>query len=84
MKIQVVHRDGVLETLDVKGPLQIVDGREHMNHFTDASGTDHYFNLDGTYDGWGRGCVEATSEEARWLVEDIESRRVRAPHVEQP
>lgn len=53
MKIQVLRRDGNPALLDLDGPLVPHEASATMSHLTDANGVDHYFNLDGTYDGWG-------------------------------
>lgn len=55
MKIQVIHRDGLQEVITLTEPLTITRS-EYGNRLTTSTGMDHFFNLDGTYDGWGMAC----------------------------
>lgn len=55
MKIQVVRTSCEVETLTLTEPLTMIrsvtDGG--MNRIVTATGMEHWFNDDGTYDGWG-------------------------------
>ena len=52
MKIQVIRKDGSLETLTLTEPLTIVRG-EGMNRLVTSTGMEHWFTEQGIYDGWG-------------------------------
>lgn len=54
MKLRVQRVDGSIETISIVGPVEIDEGRT-MAHIHSAEGLDHYFNFDGSYDGWGMG-----------------------------
>ena len=83
MKIQVVRRNGSHEILTLTEPLTIVRGT-HMNRLKTSTGMDHFFNEDGTYDGWGM-AVNITvpdshsetnlPEEAKAFIDEIEKGR---------
>lgn len=72
MKIQVRHRDGSLETITIRGTWTVVEG-EYMDRIT-SNGFDHFFNHDGTYDGWG-GVVSCGDQEASEILQAMESKR---------
>ena len=80
MIIKVVHADGALELLTLIGPVAVHEGTR-MAHLSDAGGMDHYFNFDGTYDGWGSGGGGSMStEEADRLIQTVQGAR----HIEPP
>lgn len=84
MKIQVIRCDGQIETLTLVGPLAVTESAI-MPHLQDATGMDHYFNPDGTYDGWGRSSCGMSAEDAKRLIETTElCREVRRPTGETP
>ena len=49
----VTHDGGEEETLHLTLPLSMREGK-HFNILKDAQGYEHFFNKDGTYDGWGK------------------------------
>lgn len=53
MKIQVVYPNGQHATLEVQLPLRVSLGPE-LNAIVGADGVEHFFTVDGTYDGWAR------------------------------
>lgn len=55
MKLKVQHPDGRIEVITLVPPATARLGTT-LNVITDARGMDHYFDLDGFYDGWGCGC----------------------------
>lgn len=52
MKIDVIHRNGTREIIVLTEPLVISRG-DGMNRLACSTGMEHWFNEDGTYDGWG-------------------------------
>jgi hypothetical protein len=82
MKIRVQRSDGQIETLTLVPPITIHYGMA-MNHFNCGDGMDHYFNEDGTYDGWGRACCGVISlEGAKKDIENVEtSRQIEPPET---
>jgi hypothetical protein len=83
MKIQVTKRDGSQEVLTLTEPLTIFRS-EHGNRLQTSTGMDHFFNLDGTYDGWGMPVKIAVPEshegtclpqEAKEFIQQIENGR---------
>lgn len=75
MKIRVLRKNGEVETIILRGRLEIVDG-EYMNRITVVSGLrfDHYFTHDGFYDGWG-GAVSCNEETALESIQIMERKR---------
>ena len=56
MKIQVIYASGKVKTLDMPaGSTWHVEDfdDDKMNRFYSDHGFDHWFNADGSYDGWG-------------------------------
>lgn len=75
MKIQVTHKDGRQEVLSVVGPLNLIEG-DPLSRIVDATGLEHWFNEDGTYNGWGRAFPDGISEQrAVSAIEAVESTR---------
>ena len=72
MKIRVEHEDGRIETLTIKGNLQVSEGRQLDRLCTDA-GMEHFFTKDGHYDGWGG--VPSDPQRAREIIDEVEARR---------
>ena len=54
-----------------------------MTHFSCGDGTDHYFNLDGTYDGWGRGLSPGANQDvAIEIIKQVEQdRKIEDPET---
>lgn len=80
MKIKVQRKDGSIETLDINGAIEMHAGT-HQNRI--SSGTmDYFFNLDGTYDGWGRdvSSLNMHIDDAGVLISQIEDNR----QIEEP
>lgn len=73
MKIRVQHKDGRLEILTLKGPLEVLEGK-FQNRITDQSGVDRYFTHDGFYDGWG-GAVCCDEQTAHDMIASMEQKR---------
>ena len=59
MKIQVVRQDGDIETLDLLGAGIATDPSPGGQGCLKIGKTSHFFNEDGTYDGWGMDVAEA-------------------------
>ena len=76
MKIQVVGVGGRRELITLTEPLTLVPG-ELLNRIVTGTGMEHWFKLDGTYDGWGINVVEANlnPEQARAYIAAIEQGR---------
>ncbi len=68
MKLKVQHRNGATETITLVPPVALHLG-SHLNSLSDGSGMDHYFDLDGYYDGWGTATSDATMIQI-WTVEE--------------
>lgn len=76
MKLQVVHPDGHVETLNIIPPIICEGNNQFQNCLHAADGMDYYFTLDGSYDGWGCGCPPgATAEDAQRLIRTIQATR---------
>jgi hypothetical protein len=73
MKIRVQREDRSAEVLTLKGDVDIVEGK-YQNRITDGSGLDHYFTLDGFYDGWG-GAVCCDEQTAAETISAMEQKR---------
>lgn len=83
MKVQVIHRGGEVETITLTEPLTIFRS-EYGNRLQTSTGMDHFFNVDGTYDGWGMGVNipvpeshegTALPQEAKAFIDEIEKGR---------
>jgi hypothetical protein len=80
VKIRVQRGDGRIETLALRAECTIraYDG-QHMNYLSieakSISIMDHYFTHDGHYDGWGGGAVCGTMDEAKEVIDSMESKR---------
>jgi hypothetical protein len=80
VKIRVQRADGKIETLTLRAECTIraYDG-QHMSHLSieakSISIMDHYFTHDGHYDGWGGGAVCGTMDEAKEVIDSMESKR---------
>jgi hypothetical protein len=83
MKIRVVGKRGI-EAITLTEPLTINRSPDGMNSIRTATGMDHFFACDGTYDGWGMAVsipVEGIPEdgsipkEAQSFIDAIERER---------
>ena len=74
MKIRVQHTDGRVETLDLEGKWTCTEG-EFLNRLSNDNGFEHFFTLDGYYDGWGGAVVPSDSKAVEQLVETTEAKR---------
>ena len=82
MKIIVIYREGkgheskegreIIELPD--GTTWTVSDNQHMDCLKGAHGFDHYFNSDGTYDGWG-GLVQCPTADTKELINAQEAAR---------
>ena len=68
MRITVLRRDGTQEILDLpNGSRWTVRHGRTMSRLHSDDGFDHYFNFNGSYDGWGgalyQGCSPDQSQE---------------------
>jgi hypothetical protein len=72
MKIRVQHENGEIETLTVKGPLRVSEGK-HLDRVHTESGMEHFFTKDGHYDGWGGAVSEP--QRAQEIIDEVEARR---------
>ena len=54
MKIRVQHEDGRMETITIKGHLEVSGGRE-LDRIRTENGMEQFFTKDGHYDGWAGG-----------------------------
>ena len=76
MKIIVVYPNGKQEIIDLPHGTRwrVSDDPNTMNLLHGEHGFDHFFNCDGTYDGWG-GAVCATPVEADAMIAVQEEKR---------
>jgi hypothetical protein len=77
MKIRAQLRDGTMETITIVPPVTVFDKIGfNLLHLSCGDGMDHYFTLDGHYDGWGRGFgCGATEAEAKEIIGSVEESR---------
>jgi hypothetical protein len=54
MKIKVQNEDGRIETITIKGCVEVHEEKE-LDRIRTASGMEHFFTRSAYYDGWGRG-----------------------------
>jgi len=80
MKIRVQRKDGRIEILELHGELSGPSPAQNelghvfeLRHFN-AGGVDHYFDLEGYYDGWG-GAVNCNAASAEQIIEAMEQKR---------
>lgn len=52
MKIQVRHKDGRIEILNLVGKLEVTEPSPQGCIYVPATGARHFFHEDGAYDGW--------------------------------
>jgi len=71
MKIRVLHEDGRIETLTLKGLLRVSEG-VGQNRIKTESGMELFFSKDGHYDGWG---AVSESQQADEIIATVESCR---------
>lgn len=84
MKIKVIHKNELIELLDIKLPVIIKEGNEKskFNIIVDANGTDYYFYKTGEYDGWGRGVTSGTEVEAMDTLKEMnKSKKITPPNI---
>lgn len=75
IKLVVSHKDGTKERLTMLGPLTLMRG-EKLDRILTATGTEHWFDKDGYYDGWGRSQnLEGDPEDALKLADAISNER---------
>jgi hypothetical protein len=75
MKIIVQHEKGEREVITLTEPLQIVRGLD-LNRIVTATGMEHFFTLEGYYDGFGRGAAEGmTEEDANTMLDQLINER---------
>jgi hypothetical protein len=77
MNIQVVSaKDGRHELITLTPPVTILRG-EKLSRLV-CGNVEHWFNNDGTYDGWGMNVanMDMTPDEMRAFVEAVERSRV--------
>lgn len=75
MKIRVQHKDGTMETLSLVPSIAVFDKGGNLSHLACGDGTDHYFDLDGYYDGWGRGVCGLDEQAAKEVIASVEQSR---------
>lgn len=83
MKIQVVRCDGHTEILTLVGTVTITEPYEDAGILMGrgclhlGTGVDHFFRVDGRYDGWGMGLGDGgvAEEVATALIEAVEQDR---------
>ena len=74
MKIRVMHESGATEVIELPlGASTVFDG-VRLDRIQSGN-MEHFFTKDGYYDGWGA-AVSATADEAREIIEAVESERV--------
>lgn len=54
--INVQKTDSLSNEIRIFAPIKIKKSNVYGLVFTDSSGKTHYFNEDGSYDGWSRDC----------------------------
>jgi hypothetical protein len=75
VKIVVVSKKGKKEILTLAGNLTIIEG-ENMSRIVNDSGVEHWFNTDGTYDGWGMALSQGVSVDvAESITKVVEAQR---------
>jgi hypothetical protein len=74
MKIRVQHTDGRIEILELHGTWTCKEG-EFLNRLSNGNGFEHFFTLDGYYDGWGGPVNPTDSKTAQQLVDTTEGKR---------
>ena len=80
MEIMVVRRNGTKERIVLKTPLTVKEyGTDavYSGVLISGEGTRHYFNRNGTYDGWELNVEQQdlSIDEAKQLVSTIETQR---------
>lgn len=81
MKIQVVRKDGSHEILTLTEPVAITRFDGHGGKLKTATGMEHFFNEDGTYDGWSMAVNipvpegSGVPQEAMEFIQQIEAGR---------
>lgn len=78
MKLRVQHKDGHIETLDVRQPVAILEGIE-LDRIVGSDGMQHFFTKDGYYDGWGTGVPPVRSDRGKKIIDTVESQRKKEP-----
>ena len=82
MKIRVQQEGGAIEVLELIEPISVHEGKR-LNRLSSAEGLDHYFTLEGFYDGWGTGDVRLLNQEnVEGSIEAIQDLRVVEPPKE--
>ena len=67
MKVNVLHKNGSVETLTLSKNMTYVEGGLDLQSIIQSPDLDHYFTPDGYYDGWGRGRSRPTLVSFRHL-----------------
>jgi len=73
MLLDVVHDDGTRETISFSLPAVCFAGKK-MNYISSQEIT-HWFNSNGTYDGWSKNTDGMSEEEVNKMIEKIEENR---------
>jgi hypothetical protein len=64
MKLLVLDAQKHEQLIEIELPIRRAYEGHHMNLIADANGVEHYFALDGHYDGWGTLMVEPAPPDA--------------------
>lgn len=75
MKVRVQRRDGSIETITLVPPITVGNPGDKLTQFSCGDGTEHWFTLDGYYDGWGRMVNLPSIEAASELIAKVEESR---------
>ena len=78
MKLRVQRGDGSIETISLVGPAEIHHSKG-TNLIRSASGMDHYFLPDGSYDGWGMALPSVSVEDAGEIIDRVNRERKIEP-----
>ena len=71
MKIRVEGRTGQREIITIVPPVTNIHEGAELSYLSCGDGTDHFFTLDGFYDGWGRSVDGITVEQAGEEIQKI-------------
>ena len=74
MKLQVQRYDGDTETINLEGKWTVQEG-EYLNRLVSNQGMEHFFTIEGFYDGWGSAVCSPDMSEAIEQIMAMEEKR---------
>jgi hypothetical protein len=82
MKLRVQHENGDIETINLIAPVALEYGEgSPLYRLTGGDGAEHFFTLDGFYDGYGRSVAGLNNEEAADYAEAMSDARTIERHA---